>query len=256
MSKIHVVIPDVHASPDQSNTRALWVGELIADIKPDVVINLGDLHEFKSLCSYDKGRAKFQGRNYRADVEAGIDFNDRLWGRVKSRKRRLPLRVILEGNHEERIRRALDVQPELDGAISSKDLMWEDYYDECVWYNGGSPGIHTLDGVSYAHFMVSGVMGRPIGGEHPAYSLLTKRYSSSTVGHLHLFDHCVRTRGDGTKMQGLVAGCFFDHYQEWAGQANALYWSGVFIKRNVEAGNYDLEMVSLDQLRKTYGHLT
>lgn len=252
----HLVIPDPHAKPGVPNTRALWVGELIADVKPDVVIMIGDLHEFDSLCSYDRGKGRFQGRNYRADVDAGIDFNDRMWSRVKARKKRLPLRIAHEGNHEERIRRALDVQPELDGAIGIKDLMWEDYYDECVWYDGGSPGINVVDGIHYAHYMVSGVMGRPIGGEHPAYSLLTKRYASCTVGHLHLFDHCIRTRVDGSKMQGLVAGCFFDHFQAWAGQANALYWPGVFIKRNVENGNYDLEMVSLEQLRKTYGHLT
>lgn len=255
MGRTHLFIPDVHASPGLSNQRALWLGELIADTQPDVVINIGDLHEFNSLCGYDRGKARFQGRNYRDDVNAGIDFNDRMWSRVKRRKKRLPLRIIHEGNHEERIRRALDVQPELEGAISLKDLQWEHYYDDIVWYDGGSPGINTVDGIQYAHYMVSGVMGRPIGGEHPAYSLLTKRFASSTVGHLHLFDHCIRTRGDGKKMQGLVGGCFFDHFQAWAGQANALYWSGVFLKTGVEDGTYDLRMISLKELQKEYGHI-
>ena len=256
MGRKHLIIPDAHAAPGVKNDRALWVGELIADTKPDVVINLGDVAEMHSLCQYDKGKAAFEGKNYQGDINAARDFTEKMKHRVKLRKKRQPEWVVHEGNHEERIRRALNLRPELEGIMSMQDLGWEEDYDNVVWYNGGSPGVNILDGVAYAHYMVSGVMGRAIGGEHPAYSLITKRFHSCTVGHLHLFDHCIRTRGDGKKMQGLVAGCFFDHFQAWAGQANNLYWPGVFIKHNVEDGNYDLQMVSLKQLKEEYGYLT
>lgn len=255
MSRTHLVIPDAHADPKVSNRRALWVGELIADVKPDVVINVGDLAEMNSVCQYDKGKAAYEGKNYQADINSAVEFTDMMKHRVKLRKKRQPMWVIEEGNHENRIRRALNLRPELEGIMSMKDLQWEENYDEVVWYDGGSPGVIHIDGIAYAHFLVSGVMGRAIGGEHPAYSLLTKRFTSCTVGHLHLFDHSIRTRGDGKKIQGLVAGCYFDHFQDWAGQANNLYWPGVFIKRNVEDGNYDLEMVSMARLKKEYGHL-
>ena len=252
----HLFITDPHADPAVLNKRALWAGELIADEQPDVVVMGGDLHEMNSLSAYDRGKARFVGKSYKGDIAAGVEFNDMMWGRVKRRKKRLPRRVAMEGNHEHRIATAINLQPELDGVISLKDLDWEKYYDDIVWYDGNTPGVIAIDGVHYAHFMVSGVMGRAISGEHPAYSLLTKRFHSCSVGHLHLFDHCVRTRGDGKKMQGLVAGCYFDHYQGWAGQANGLYWSGICIKDGVEDGNYDLRMISMKQLEKEYGYLT
>jgi predicted MPP superfamily phosphohydrolase len=113
-----LVIPDAHAHYQHHNKRAEWLGELIADVKPDVVINIGDAWDMPSLSSYDRGRKSFQGRTYRADIDAGLDFQDRLWSRVKRRKKKRPLSVFCVGNHEQRIARAVDLQPELDGAVA------------------------------------------------------------------------------------------------------------------------------------------
>jgi predicted MPP superfamily phosphohydrolase len=51
MGKTHLIIPDPHAHPDFNNDRAVWLGELIKDLKPDVVVNLGDMwdHSFYEL---------------------------------------------------------------------------------------------------------------------------------------------------------------------------------------------------------------
>ena len=228
------------------------MSKLIIDLRPDVVVNLGDQFDMASLSGYDKGKRTFVGRSYRADIASGVEFSDRMWAPVRATKKRLPFRVFLEGNHEHRIERALDLSPEMEGTIGWKDFELEKYYDEVVRYDGATPGIIEIDGVSYAHYMISGVMGRPISGEHPAYSLLSKQGSSCTVGHLHTADYTLRTTVSGKKEHGLVAGCFFDYNNGWAGKANDLYWRGVVIKRNVEGGNYDVEFVSLDQLRKEY----
>lgn len=206
-----------------------------------------------SLASYDKGKRAFHGRTYRADVDAHLEFQDRMWSPVKRRKQKLPHRVFLEGNHEHRIERALDLSPELVGTISMDDLEIERYYDEFVKYEGQTPGVYERDGISYAHFFVSGVMGRPIGGEHPAYTLITKQFRSCTAAHTHTLDFASRTTVGNTKIYGLVAGVFQDYNSPWAGKVNDLWWRGVVIKRNVENGQYDPEFVSLDQLRKTYG---
>ena len=40
--KTHLILPDSHAHPDYSNDRYTWIGKLIMDIKPDVLINIGD----------------------------------------------------------------------------------------------------------------------------------------------------------------------------------------------------------------------
>lgn len=248
----HLILPDPHAHPDYNNDRADWLSKLIIDVRPDVVINLGDQFDMPSLSSYDKGKRSFHGRSYTRDIASGLEFSERLWEPVRQTKKRLPYRVFLEGNHEHRIEKALDLSPEMQGTISFKDYGLDKYYDEVVRYDGGTPGTLQIDGIWYAHYFVSGVMGRPISGEHPAYSLTTKLGSSCTAGHLHTADLSIRSGVNGRKTMGLLAGCYFDYDNDWAGKANNLYWRGVVIKRNVNDGQYDPEFVSIDQLRKEY----
>lgn len=248
-----MVIPDPHAHPEYSNDRALWAGCFIRDVKPDVVVELGDAADMPSLCSYDRGRKSFQGRTYKADIEAHHDFQEKLWSTVKAAKKRLPYRVALIGNHEERINRAIELQPELEGVISYADLSLDSWYDDVVHYEGSTPGSVEIDGVTYAHYLVSGISGRPVSGEHPGYSLLAKQHSSCTVGHSHLLDICSRTRADGRKIIGLSAGAFVDYRPSFAGQSVKLWWSGLIKKTFLAPGVYDIEAVSIDRLKKEYG---
>jgi hypothetical protein len=253
MGKTHLVIPDPHAHPKFSNERADLLAQLIIDLKPDVVVNMGDQWDLDSLSSYDKGKRSFVGRSYRADIESGVEFSDRMWGPVKKRKKRLPERYFLVGNHEQRIDRVLDLSPELEGTVGYDNLMLDDYYDHVIGYDGGTPGVVKIDGVNYAHYGISGVMGRPIGGIHPGYSLITKQLESFTCGHIHTFDHCVRTNVDGKKINGLCAGVFQDYDSPWAGKINNEWSRGLVIKHEVHDGQYDLEWVSMRRLKKIYG---
>lgn len=247
------MIPDAHAHYQHNNDRAIWLGNLIRDLRPDVVINLGDTCDMPSLSGFDKGKGRFQGRTYEADIRAANDFEDRLWSTVRKSKRKLPRRITLIGNHEQRIDRAINSQPELAGTVGYKDLELDRWYDNVVHYVGDTPGVIEVDGIHYAHFFVSGVMGRAVGGEHPAYSLLQKEFVSCTQGHTHVFDHCQRTRADGRKIIGLVAGVYQDYNSDWAGECNKLWWRGAFVKRGVEKGCYDLEAISIDRLKAEYG---
>jgi hypothetical protein len=165
----------------------------------------------------------------------------------------LPRTVFLEGNHEHRIHRAIDLQPELDGAIGYSDLNLSEWYDDIVLYEGTTPGHIEINGITYAHYFISGVAGRPVGGEHPATSLITKKLSSATQGHLHLADWSTRMSLTGNRIMGCFVGCYQDYMADWAGVISNLWWSGVVIKRNVENGCYDPEFVSLSRIRKEYG---
>jgi hypothetical protein len=55
-------------------------------------------------------------------------------------------------------------------------------------------------------------------------------------------------------MHGLVVGVYQEHEAGFAGPANKLWDAGICICRGVENGNYDLERISLDRLRKAYGN--
>lgn len=254
MGVTHLIVPDSHAHPDHDNDRADWLGELILDVKPDVLIHIGDSADLPSLSTYDKGKRSFQGRNYKADINAHLDFQERMFAPVKRAKRKLPYSYFFIGNHEHRITRAIDLSPELDGAISLKDLQLREWYDEVIDYSGGTPGVKTIDGITYAHYFVGGIAGRPLGGIHAGYAIATKKFSSATCGHSHLFDTSWHVNLQGDPVIGTVVGCYQDYDNEWAGEVAQLWNRGVVVKRNVDGkGGYDLQWISLNTLRDTYG---
>jgi hypothetical protein len=250
-----LVVPDPHAHPSYNNNRADWLGQYIKDTKPDVVVNMGDTFDMPSLSSFDKGKASFHGASYEKDINAGLYFLDRMWNPIRVAKKKKPYSVFLEGNHCHRLKKVLEYQPELAGdrfGVSYKNYQLSDYHNEVVYYEGQTPGIYTCEGVSFAHFMVSGLMGRPIGGEHHASSLLAKNHSSCVVAHSHTVDWAVRSSPTGKRVMGLVAGVFQDYKSPWAGNLNHLWWSGIVRLRDVEDGVYDPEFISISALRREY----
>lgn len=255
MSESHLVIPDCHAHPDFNNKRAEWLGNLIVDLKPTKIINMGDTWDFPSLSSYDKGTRSFVGRSYSKDVEAGCEFNDKLFWRLNKQKKRKPKKVFIIGNHEYRTEKVLELEPHLEGSphgVSLNNLQLEDHYDEVIHYQGKNPGITTEDGVSYAHYITSGGMGRPIGGINHAGNLLSKCHSSVTVAHSHTVDFAVRNSTSHGKIMGLVAGYYQDYQTSWAGRVTDEWWSGVIFCNNVSQGRYDPQFISMNTIKKEY----
>jgi hypothetical protein len=175
-----------------------------------------------------------------------------MWYPMKKLKKKMPDAYYFIGNHEQRIERALDLSPELQGTVGYKDLALDDFYDEVVYYEGDTPGIKNIQGIAFAHYFISGVMGKSIGGQHMAHSLLTKNFKSSVQGHNHTLDFCERTDVDGNKIQGLVCGVYQDYHSQWAGARNNLWWRGVVILNGADDGRYDLQCISLDQLKREY----
>lgn len=253
MSKTLLAIPDQHAHPDHNNDRADWLSRLIIDLKPDIVVNGGDAADMSSLSSYDKGKRSFQGKSYKKDILAHLEFQDRLWSPVRAQKKKMPRRIVLEGNHENRIERALDLSPELEGTIGFKDYDFDSYYHDVVRYNGGTPGIIKVEGVLFAHFFPTGISGRPIGGERPAHMLLNKHGTSSIQFHTHTLDFATRRTVEGVVYNGIVGGCYQDYINDWAGNIGKFWRAGVIVLHNIEDGNFDFQWISIESLKKEYG---
>lgn len=252
MTKI-IYVTDTHSEPGVDNDRADWLAQLIIDESPDVVVHGGDSADMKSLSSYDKGKRSFQGRNYKDDIEAHLDFQERMWAPVKARKKKLPYRVFLEGNHEHRIEKALDLSPELVGTIGFNDYDLDRHYNEVVRYDGGTPGIFTIDGISFAHFFITGVSGKSISGESPARMLYGKTSTSSIQGHVHTLDYFSRRSLTGKTRHALVGGCYHSHRPDWAGNIANLWRPGLSILHNVDDGDFDWQWTSLESLKRVYG---
>ena len=102
-----LVIPDAHAQPGVDNERFSLLGRMICDVRPDVVVSIGDLFDLPSLSSYNVGRKSFEGRTYADDIDAGLEAQELLFGEVEKYNRRRSNPVKPEwhyclGNHEQR----------------------------------------------------------------------------------------------------------------------------------------------------------
>lgn len=256
-----LVIGDAHAKPGISNKRFDWLGSLIVDIKPDVVVDMGDWADMESLSSYDGAKltggtnhkVSFEGRRYKADIEAAVEARDRVHTKLQRAGRKRPRRIALGGNHDdERIHRVLSGYPELIDIIGMNDMQHEAYgWEYCPFGESALVG-----GFEFKHYFTSGLMGKPTGGEYPAAQLLKTQYRSCVAGHSHLFNEAHRTSNGGKRIQAFVAGCYLDvdQWENYAGPANDMWSRGLLHLQDVYdgvAGSWT--WISLDKLRKTYG---
>lgn len=259
--KTAIVWSCTHDRPEVSKKRFEWLGKLIEDIKPDYTVDLGDGPEMASLNSFDtRYPAKMIGQNYGEDIDSYNEAQEVLWGRFKKKKKKRPMRIGFQGNHEYRIDRAIALDPRLEAkggkyGVSLSHLNTNKHFDEYHPYENGGPKIAVYDGVAYAHFFSSGNMGTAMSGIHHAAGLINLLGYSATCGHSHKRDFKAKDGAGlyGKGLNGLVVGCYKGAAETWAGQSNKDWWKGVVIKRNIDGGSYDPQFVSLEALEAEYG---
>ncbi len=262
--KTHLVIPDSHIAPDDLNHRFIRLAKFICDLKPDKIINIGDMADMISLNNFDIGktRSKFCGKSYAQDIAAAHDAMEKMertilrtkWGKQKWKGVE---KHITLGNHENRIERFIDYNGQLENFIDMSDLR----YDEFGWKSHPYQEQINLNGVIYSHNVAFQMAHRPISGVHHAHTLMMKWHNSITVGHSHLMDYKQHTDiSTGRKMHGLVAGCFLERdktgdivqFEDYAGQSQHLWWSGLIVKENVMNGDYDMRTIRMQTLVNDY----
>jgi len=250
-----MVIPDCQVKPDVSTDHLSWAGKYAVDMRPDVIVNIGDFWDMPSLSSYDKGKKSFEGRRYTKDIDAGNAAMALLMApiieeqqRLKRNKEKLwkPRLVFTLGNHENRIARAVDNDAVLEGVIGFDDLNLKKYN----WEVHPFLEVVNIGGVLFSHYFTSGVMGRPV---NSAKTLLTKKMMSAVMGHVQDRDIAYSRRGDGTPVTGIFAGIFYQHAEDYLTPQTNGSWSGVWILHGVKEGSFDEMPVSLQYLRDRYG---
>ena len=257
MPNIHVVIPDTQAKPDSPTDHLRWIGQYIVDQfhdQPIKIIHLGDHADMPSLSSYDKGKKSMEGRRYIEDIKAANDawdilnapLNEFNLNRRKTRHAKwLPERHILLGNHEDRINRAVESDAQLEGVISTDDLI----YSKTGWQVHPFLSPVFLDGVGYSHYWYNPMNGRPLGGT--AEGRLKTLGHSFTMGHQQTYLTAIRYVND-QQQRGLIAGACYLHDEDYKGPQGNHHWRGILIKHQVNNGAYDLMEVSLDYLCRRY----
>jgi len=251
-----MVIGDSHCKPGVSNARYTWLGRMALDYEPDVIVDMGDWNSMDSLCSYDKGKKEFEGRRYKHDIACGIDAREKFQEPIDDHNKRLkvdvrytPRKVSLIGNHEVRIVKATMYTPELDGVISLDDLRLEEF----GWERHDFLELVEIGGVLFSHYLKNkGAAPTAVSGKYHAAKMLAMVHKSICVAHSHNENYAIDNLHDGTKIIGLVAGCYFEHHEDYAGQDNKGWWRGINILNNVKKGNFDLEQVSIAEIKRRY----
>ena len=182
----HLVIPDTQVKPNSPTDHLRWAGLYAAEKKPDVIVHIGDHFDMPSLSSWDVGKKSFEGRRYKDDIEAGIHAMEVFLQPIRDEQQRLkvnkhkqwrPRMVFTLGNHENRIERAIESDPKLDGLIGYKDLQLE----EMGWEVYDFLDVVVIDQIAYAHYFTSGILGRPVSS---ARNMLSKKMMSCIWGHV------------------------------------------------------------------------
>jgi len=233
----HLVIGDGHVAPGYPNHRWEWLGRMISDLKPGVVIDIGDSASMESLCFYDEGKKCFEGRRYWKDVDAYVDAKERLGAHITAMpKRERPRLVKCNGNHEKRILKIVELEPRFEGVVGLEDLRdvemgWEVYdYEQPV----------VIDGMHYVHYDEAS-LGR-FGGIHPSRMILLQKHCSIAYGHTHRYGFHREQCGNSGSLVAFNVGGFFEEpmreflRHSYAGAKADLYDLGILELRGVEAG--------------------
>jgi hypothetical protein len=249
-----LVLPDVQAKPGTDFSYLMRIGQYMVEKKPDVVVCIGDFADMPSLSSYDKGRKSFEGRRYKRDIEASheamsafltplVDYNDK----AKRNKEKLykPRMVLTLGNHEDRINRAVNEDPKLDGILSVDDLKYADFGWEVIPFLK----VIVIEGVAFSHYFTTGLMGRPAS---TAQAQLRKTNMSCFAGHQQGKQIAYGNRADGRTITSIVSGSCYEHEEDYLGPQGNRHFRGFWMLHEVQDGSFDEMPVSLGFINQRY----
>lgn len=242
----HLIIPDTQCRPDVPLDHLVWAGRYIKEIQPDVVVHLGDHWDFPSLSSYEKiGSKWFEGKRVLSDIEAGncgLELLEEGMGGFQPKRK-----ILLRGNHEDRLTRALNDNPKLEGLVG-----FDKFNDVALgWEVVPFLEVKSIDDIWYSHYFANPLTGKPYGGMPE--TMLKSIGHSFTMGHRQGRREASRYLADGSEQRALIVGSYYQHTEDYLGAQGNHHWRGLIVKREVRNGTYDMMEVSLRYLRARFG---
>ena len=250
-----LVIPDCQVKDGVPLEHLTWAGKAIVDYKPDVVVNIGDFADMPSLSTHDvKGSKYFEGKRYTKDVAVVKDAMQMLLAPLKEMQSKQkknkekvykPRMVMLMGNHENRIDRAINNNPTLEGLISTKDLGYEKDWEVHEF-------LHPvfINGVGFNHYWPVGAMGRAAG---TAGAIISKLHMSCIAGHQQGKQVAYGKRADGQSICAIIAGSYYLHDESYMDKLSNKHWRGLVMLNEVNDGHFDEMFLSIEYMERRYG---
>lgn len=242
---ITLCVGDAHVEPGQNLRRFKALGNFLRSTPVQRVVLMGDFVSFDSLSAWDRDKRKrMEHRRYAHDINAGraalsyIESGALVHG---------PELIYLEGNHEDRVTRYLDIDPTFDGAIHVPTDLCPDW----KWVPFKSDYNHA--GVSFTH-IPHNEAGKAIGGKGVCDKALNLYHNSVIFGHTHGLSASSMHRHNAPHLnQAINVGCFFEHVAEYARGSITSYWRGIVLVDHVSHNRVDVQTISLSRLLREYG---
>lgn len=249
-----LVIPDRHNDPRHPHRLDVttWIARFGSEIRPPVVIDLGDSITMDSCSRYDRNDT-LKGK-HKPGIKADLDNHLAMLqaferGRAPDWKPKL---IRTRGNHEQRLFDFENQHPENEGTHThryAQDLL------QFGWRERPFGEIVYVNGTGFTHAPFNG-MGKPMGGKtavHRAGALLCE---SLVHGHTHSMEvHHSQKLGPTDKITVIQAGCALpDGEVEHYAAHNPTGWThGVMVLEVLNGAILDMTWVSMRTLRLKYG---
>lgn len=250
-----VVIGDAHFKPGVPLSRAILMGKFItqqARLAEELgenfaVVVIGDWHDMEALSSYDKGKASGENRRFQGDIDVG---NQAIRLMLKNIDPDIIIhrRLVTLGNHEYRMQRAANDNPEFVGFLDNHLLAWESE----GWEVFSFLEVAYIEDVAFCHYFQSPGNGRAISSINGVRPLLLKTMGAVVHGHTHEFDYDSLGTAGGKKIAGCIVGCAFEHDEDYRGQGNSHMDRGLVVLENLKGSMFRAHFKDFTQLRREF----
>lgn len=244
-----LVIGDAHVDDKQNLDRFKALGKMIWEERPDVIVIIGDFLSLNCLSAWDRNkRMKMEGLRYEKELAAGNRALDLMEWQFKDEDYD-PVKVYIEGNHEDRLPRYFETDPTFAASHSiPKDLHLAARGWKWVPYKQ----VYKINGVGFTHIPITG-NGKAIGNPNVAQKALKLFATSIVFGHTHTLDVAAEHRHGAPHLnQSMAVGCFFEHVDEYAVGSLTSYWRGVVTLDIYSPNRFDITTTSMRQLKEKY----
>lgn len=242
--------PQVHKGVPLDHIHAL--AKYIWDHKPKYVVHIGDHWDFPSLSYYASAMEK-EGRRLVDDLDSGAKALRIITDFIKKKNKTVkhkyhPEFHFVMGNHEYRLNRYIDKNPELAGMV---DLTATIEHQGWTVHQFGVPC--WIEGICFKHYVSNPESGKAVGGS--IENKLNKTPHCFAMGHQQKFQFGRRQTLDGRPWFGIVAGSFYMHDEDYRGENNTEIRGFVHMPAFLNRygfQDYDVNFVSLERLLDMY----
>lgn len=218
------------------------VENLMSDYQWSEVLHLGDFLDFDCISSHNKDNLRaIEAKRLFHDYEAGADTLDR-WKKLAPKADF----TLLEGNHEYRVERYLDANPQLEGMIEVP-VGLELQKRHVAWVPAWSKGkVYNIGKASFIH-----------GGKTTNFHTKGMAYNYGRnifYGHTHdVQSYSVETAGHNTTYVAQSLGCLCRYDQPYMRGRPSKWQQSVSVFHFFEDGNFNYNVIRIFNHRFFFG---